>query len=223
MDDLYIPQKLAKCYLIQALEYLGLGWVPYSMEDEYIIGRERFNPSGYIDSMSENTTRSSEEINYWKKIERGCAILQKAIKMGKITCFYSRLCFDENSPMQKIELTKEYCLESIDFCECFLHFNKKSYKAVLFNTTDVEKLLKQRISDEKSSPAYRHKQVREIAKKLVAQKSYMEQELYAAINEELCKQGLEKYSRRRLNDILKPLNLSLEKRPRGRPKKIKIQ
>ncbi len=122
MDDLYIPQKLAKCYLIQALEYLGLGWVPYSMEDEYIIGRKRFNPSGYIDSMSENTTRSSEEINYWKKIERGCAILQKAIKMGKITCFYSRLCFDENSP------TKEYCLESIDFCECFCILIKNPIK-----------------------------------------------------------------------------------------------
>ncbi len=93
----------------------------------------------------------------------------------------------------------------------------------MFNTTDIEKLLKQRISDEKSSPAYRHKQVREIAKKLVTQKSYMEQELYIEINEELCKLGQKKYSRKGLDSILKPLNLSLEKKPRGRPKKIKIQ
>lgn len=125
MDDLYVPKKLEKCYLIQALEYLGLGWIPYSMDDEYIKDRKRFNPSGYIDSMSENTQRSPEEIKYWKSIEFGCAILQKAIRMGKITCFYNRLCFDENSPMQKVELTSKHYLESIGFCECILYFYKK--------------------------------------------------------------------------------------------------
>lgn len=223
MNDLCIPQKLEKCYLIQALEYLGLGWLPYSMNDEYIIGRKRFNPSGYIDSMSENTTRSSEEIKYWKSIEFGCAILQKAIRMGKITCFYNRLCFDENSPMQKVELTSKHYLESIDFCECILYFYKKSYKAVLFDTSDIEKLLKQKVSDEKNSPAYRNKLVREIAKELVAQKTYTELGLYDKINEELLKQGYKSYSRRRLDGILKGLNLPLVKRLRGRPKKEKNQ
>jgi len=223
MDDLYIPQKLEKCYLIQALEYLGLGWIPYSMEDEYIIDRRRFNPSGYIDSMSENSQRSPEEVKYWEKIEKGCAILQKAIKMGKITCFYSRLCFDENSPIQKIELTKEDYLESIDFCECVLYFYQKSYKAVLFDTADVEKLLKQKVSDEKSSPTYRNKVVRDIAKELVAQKTYMELELHDEINKRLLEQGYKEYSRRRLDGILKELNLPLVKRPRGRPKKEKNQ
>lgn len=223
MDDLYVPKKLEKCYLIQALEYLGLGWIPYSMADEYIKDRKRFNPSGYIDSMSENTQRSPEEIKYWKNIEVGCAILQKAIRMGKITCFYNRLCFDENSPMQKVELTSKHYLESIDFCECVLYFCQKSYKAVLFNTSDIEKLLKQKILDEKSSPTYRNKLVREIAKELTAQKTYMELELYDKINEELLKQGYKPYSRRRLDGILKGLNLLLVKRLRGRPKKEKNQ
>lgn len=223
MDDLYVPQKLEKCCLIQALEYLGLGWIPYSMEDEYIIDRKRFNPSGYVDSMSENSQRSPEEIKYWEKIEKGCAILQKAIKIGKITCFYCKLCFDENSPIQKVELTDEYHIESIDFCECVLYFYEKPYKAVLFDTADIEKLLKQKISDEKNSPTYRNKLVREIAKELGTQKNYMELELHNEINKRLLEQGYKKYSPRRLRGILKPLNLPLVKRPRGRPKKEKNQ
>ena len=223
MNDLYIPKKLKQCYLYQALEYLGLDWVPWSMEDEYIMGRKRYNDT-YIYHNLYPDKCSWEEKKYWEGLEKGCAILQKAIKMKKIKYFYGRNILLKDNTDVKVKFNGYDAPDIIDLGNFQINMGTFDwYDMVKFNTTQIEQLLKNEIKDDTQSPLYKQRKVKEIARKLINQKIYEEQEVYKKINEELSKQGNKQYSRKSLDRILQPLNLPLVKCPRGRPKKGKIE
>lgn len=212
---------LKRCNLVQAIEYLGLNWKPYDMYNIRLDGGNRisFGIDVYLKRYPNYCTE--EEFKYFEGIEKGATRLYKAFELHKISHFYGMFVDVYKVPrtngFERIEVPDDYIIKEVDFCEQVLCFNKGCYYNVEFDTADIANLLKIKVNDE--SPQDRIRLTKKLARELFEEGITKEQELYDAINKKLVENGYKAYSRRSLDRLLEPLDLSLEKNPRGKPKK----
>lgn len=126
MNELLKPQKLSKCNLIQALEWIAFGYEPVRPEDEILEDREVYreklipNEFGLVEKPF-----SDEEKSYVKGMCRAIGLLKKALITGKLSiyscAFYKNGYCYSCGPEIKLSDLKEYNSEtiSVNFSEDF--------------------------------------------------------------------------------------------------------